>query len=174
MSYSWDSESKEAGLKIGVISDTHARTLEQIPVVIREALEGVDLIVHAGDFTETAVLDGLKAIADVRAVCGNMDSIEVKRLLKAQEVFIVAGRRIGLVHGVGGPAGMAARVRNLFSEVDIIIYGHSHEAFNASVGGVLLFNPGTSRRNYGLIMLDEQVRAEIIPVEPVGMDWSLR
>ena len=68
-------------MKIGVISDTHAQTMEDIPSSIVDALEKVDLIVHAGDITETAVLEGLREIREVKAVHGNMDSTELKRML---------------------------------------------------------------------------------------------
>ncbi len=55
-------------MKIGVISDTHARAIDGVPSAILKDLETVDLIVQAGDFTEKAVLDGLKAITAVKAV----------------------------------------------------------------------------------------------------------
>ena len=40
---------------IGVISDTHGR----IPSGVPNAFKGVDLIIHAGDIGEQAVLDKL-------------------------------------------------------------------------------------------------------------------
>ncbi|MFC1893439.1 metallophosphoesterase family protein, partial [Chloroflexota bacterium] len=49
-------------VKLGIISDTHARTVDGIPISIRNALVDVDLIIHAGDFTHKAVLDDLKKI----------------------------------------------------------------------------------------------------------------
>ena len=49
-------------MKIGVLSDTHFDSLGQIPSPILKALSEVDLIVHAGDFTETAVLEGLRML----------------------------------------------------------------------------------------------------------------
>jgi 3',5'-cyclic AMP phosphodiesterase CpdA len=93
-------------MKIGVISDTHARTIEGIHKSILKALETVDLIVHAGDFTEKAVLDGLKFIGQVKAVCGNMDSHELKNMLPQTELLTLGEKRIGLVHGSGGPWGI--------------------------------------------------------------------
>ena len=44
-------------VKLGVISDTHARMTGEIPLSIRNDLTQVDLIVPAGDITEKAVLD---------------------------------------------------------------------------------------------------------------------
>ena len=47
-------------MRIGIISDTHVTTFDEIPAPIVTALGGVDLIVHAGDFTKRAVLEGLR------------------------------------------------------------------------------------------------------------------
>ena len=127
-------------MKIGVISDTHARTLSNIPAPILEALAGVDLIIHAGDFTKLAVFDGLKALAAVKAVCGNMDSSQLKEILPQKELFVVNGKNVGLIHGSGRPLGIASRIRELFSDVDLIIYGHSHIPYNQYLRGSLLFN----------------------------------
>ena len=54
---------------IGLVSDTHSL----VRPGIFEALEGVELILHAGDVGGRSVLQELKAIAPVRAVYGNCD-----------------------------------------------------------------------------------------------------
>jgi putative phosphoesterase len=82
-------------VKIGIISDTHVRTIDEIPVTIRKALADVDIIIHAGDFTQKAVLDSLQSIAQVKAVHGNMDSIELKRGLPEREVFEASRKKVG-------------------------------------------------------------------------------
>lgn len=151
-------------MKIGVISDTHASTLDDLPRPILTALAGVDLIVHAGDFTERAVLEGLKKLGEVRAVRGNMDSAEIKGLLPEQDLFTIHGKRVGLVHGSGGPWGIADRIREMFSDADLIIYGHSHEAANRVIQGSLLFNPGRARDSFGLLTIDEEIKGEIVQI----------
>ncbi len=149
-------------MRIGVISDTHVGTLSNIPVQILKALAGVDLIIHAGDFTELAVFDGLKALAAVKAVCGNMDSSQLKEILPQKEIFVVNGKNVGLIHGSGEPLGIASRIRELFSDVDLIIYGHSHVPYNQYLQGSLLFNPGRAMESFGLLTIDEKIKAEII------------
>ena len=54
---------------VGVLSDTHGHLYPRV----REMLEGVDHIIHAGDIGSAEVLTGLKAIAPVTAVRGNCD-----------------------------------------------------------------------------------------------------
>jgi putative phosphoesterase len=149
-------------MKIGVISDTHARTIEGIPKSILKALETVDLIIHAGDFTNEAVLVGLRTMGKVKAVRGNMDSAELKRILPERIVFEVSGKKIGLVHGSGTPWGIAERVKAQFTGVNIVIFGHSHEPCNRYIQGVLLFNPGPARNSFGLLTIDEVIEATIL------------
>ena len=151
-------------MKIGVISDTHAQTMEDIPWSILNALEDVDLIIHAGDFAERAVLEGLREIAEVTAVYGNLDSGELKRMLPDKRTIDVAGRQIGLFHGSGGPWGIAERVRPLFGDIDIIIFGHSHLSFNEYIRGTLMFNPGRARDSYGIVTIEKEIEAEIVRV----------
>ncbi len=151
-------------MKIGVISDTHAQTMEDIPWSILNALEDVDLIIHAGDFTERAVFEGFRELGEVKAVYGNMDSGELKRMLPDKRIIDVERRQVGLVHGSGGPWGMEERVRLLFGEVDVIIFGHSHLSFNEYIRGTLMFNPGRARDSFGILTIEKEIKAEILRV----------
>ncbi len=151
-------------MRIVVISDTHAQSLSEIPAAIVNALGKADLIVHAGDFTAKAVLDELRLVGSVKAVAGNMDSAEVKKALPPQELFVINGKKIGLIHGWGAPWGIAHRVREQFDDVDIIIYGHSHQPDNQYVRGSLLFNPGQAKNSFGLLTISDKITAEIIRV----------
>jgi uncharacterized protein len=55
---------------VGVIADTHGLLR---PEAIA-ALQGADLILHAGDVGSAAILDDLRAIAPTTAVRGNVDT----------------------------------------------------------------------------------------------------
>lgn len=136
--------------------------MEDIPSSIVDALEKVDLIIHAGDITERAVLERLREIGEVKAVHGNMDSAELKRMLPDRRTIDIEGRQIGICHGSGGPWGIAERVRLLFGEVDVIIFGHSHLSFNEYIRGTLMFNPGRARDSFGIVTIEKEIKAEII------------
>ena len=151
-------------MRIGVLADTHASSFAEIPDRIITTLAEVDLIIHAGDFTSQAVFDGLRQLGEVRAVWGNMDSIELKRLLPETEFLTASGKGIGIAHGSGGQHGIESRVSRLFKDVDIIIYGHSHQPQNEIIGGILFFNPGRARSSFGILTIDEEVKGEIIRV----------
>ena len=151
-------------VRLAVLTDTHAGSMQGLPRPMLKALAEVDVIVHAGDFTETAVLEGLRTLGEVEAVCGNMDSRTIKMTLPRKHVFVAAGRKIGLVHGSGVPLGIAGRVRGEFDDVDIIIFGHSHMACNERIRGALMFNPGRCRDSYGLLTIAEDIGTEIVRI----------
>ncbi|HIE17466.1 MAG TPA: metallophosphoesterase [Dehalococcoidia bacterium] len=151
-------------MKIGVLSDTHIHLAEEIPQKVIAVFSSVDFIVHAGDFVGSAVLEGLKQLGEVKAVHGNVDSMNLKRLLPDKELLTVGNRKIGITHGWGGPEGIEQRVRQLFEDVDIIIYGHSHIAKVERSGGVLFFNPGPGYCSFGILTIDDDIKAEIIRV----------
>ena len=151
-------------MKLGIISDTHVKTIDEIPEATRKALAGVDIIIHAGDFTHKTVLEGLQTIGEVKAVRGNMDSMELKGILPERDVFEVNGRIIGLIHGSGAPLGIAERVRKQFNGVDIIIFGHSHETCNRYIEGTLMLNPGLAGRSFILLTIDDDVKVRIIRI----------
>ena len=151
-------------MRVAVISDTHVGTLSELPERLLQALVGVDLIVHAGDFTQRAVLEDLRKLADVKAVCGNMDSRELKEVLPRKDVFLLNGRRIGLTHGSGPPFGMERLIRRMFTDVDLIIFGHSHKPCDRYIGECLMFNPGRAKDSFGLLTIGDQITAEIVRV----------
>ncbi|VUT23755.1 MAG: Phosphodiesterase [Candidatus Methanolliviera sp. GoM_asphalt] len=151
-------------MKIGVISDTHADSIGSINEKIIEELKRVDLVVHAGDITSLRLLNELREINEVVAVRGNMDMLEVKKILPEREEFKVGEIKIGVIHGWGSPFGLEKKIIKRFDDVDVIIYGHTHRAKNEWIGDLLLFNPGMTRKSYGILKIDETVEGEIIKI----------
>lgn len=151
-------------MRIAVLADTHANKLEYLPKKMIKALSTVDLIIHAGDFTDVQILNELKQLGEVKAVHGNMDSRELKAVLPFKEIVEIEDKRIGITHGSGAPWGIEDRVRKVFESdrVDIIVYGHSHQSQNKTIKDILFFNPGKAADSFGIITIDQGVRAEII------------
>jgi putative phosphoesterase len=148
--------------RIGVVADSHGgEYLDRLPDAALEALEGCDLILHAGDLSVPAVLDELAAVAPVVAVRGDHDELG-GLVLPDTAVVAVGGRRIGLVHGgrslavettiviAALAAGRNIRYRaaldralvRRLGDVDAIVHGHWHEPVATRVGGTLVFSPG--------------------------------
>jgi len=148
-------------LKVGVISDTHVRFFAELPQNLVKALSTVDLIIHAGDIITMDVIKGLETLAPVKAVCGNMDYPEVRVALPEKQIIEIEGKKIGVVHGRGGPPALEWSAPELFSGVDAIVFGHTHIALNKVIKGVLLFNPGSTRDSYGLLNVANNIEGKI-------------
>jgi putative phosphoesterase len=148
-------------MRIGVLADTHVgEHLASLPPEIGEIFAGVDLILHAGDLSDTVVLDELGRVAPVAAVRGNHDEEGGIDALPRDLVVRVGGVSIGLTHGhrtqavelpaaalslVAGRAcllGFDRTVRHRFGAVDCVVTGHLHLPIQRRVGRVLLFSPG--------------------------------
>ncbi|NWF77622.1 MAG: metallophosphoesterase family protein [Chloroflexi bacterium] len=151
-------------MRIAVLADTHVNRLEHLPKKIIDALSTIDLIIHAGDFTDVQLLKDLRRLREVKAVHGNMDSTELKTVLPVKEIVEIGNKRIGITHGSGGPWGMEERVRKMFESdcVDIIVYGHSHHSHNKVIDNILLFNPGKAADSFGILTIDREAQGEII------------
>lgn len=153
-------------MKIGVISDSHVpRRGKQLPAEIWLAFADVDLILHAGDLVEESVLAHLQLLAPVEAVAGNMDPQELHWKLARKKILPLEGKTIGLIHGDGVNGTIAERARRAFAAdgVDCVVFGHSHQAMNQMVEGVLMFNPGSctdprggDNPSYGILHIDQR------------------
>lgn len=122
---------------IGLISDTHGLVRPEV----FGALEGVELILHAGDVGES-VLDELAAIAPIEAVYGNTDPVDDPRLAPSIDRTI-GGVRIHVSHGheLGSPT--PERLLATY-DADVIVYGHTHQQKIAEMKGRLVVNPGAA------------------------------
>ena len=151
-------------MRIAVLADTHVNTIEHLPKKIIDAISTVDLIIHAGDFTGVQVLKELKRLREVKAVHGNMDSMELKTVLPVKEIVEIGNKRIGITHGSGSPWGIEERLRKMFEsdQIDIIVYGHSHQSQNKVINDILLFNPGKATDSFGILTIDGGAKGEII------------
>jgi uncharacterized protein len=79
---------------IGVISDTHGLLRPEAV----EALQGSELIIHAGDVGKPEVLDELRKIAPVVAVRGNVDKGAWAAALSMTEVVEIGKVTVYVLH----------------------------------------------------------------------------
>lgn len=122
-------------MRIGIISDTHNLLRDEA----RQALAGVDHILHAGDICTRAVLDSLEAIAPVSAVRGNNDHGEWANGLPETTVVPIRGVRILVVHDLATLA-----IDPPAEAIDVVVSGHSHRPRVEKRDGVLYVNPGSA------------------------------
>lgn len=117
--------------RVLVVSDTHLRGGQEsrLADLIATELEEADLIVHAGDVVERAVLEMLEQHAPVRAVRGNNDHGLV---LPDRIELDVGGCQLAAIHDSGQAAGRTARLRRWFPDADVVVFGHSHQPWQAT------------------------------------------
>jgi putative phosphoesterase len=158
-------------VRVGVVSDTHMFGGSRgLPLALAEGLQGVDLILHAGDWMDERIPELFERIAPVDGVAGNNDGMEIIHRFGRSKILALAGYRIGIVHGDGGRRTTLERAMDEFSDskVDCIIFGHSHIPYQAVHRGILMLNPGSPtdkrrqpRFSYGILKLEEAMDAEL-------------
>ena len=120
---------------VGLISDTHGILR---PEALR-ALEGSDVVIHAGDVGKPEVLEQLRQIAPTFAVRGNIDSAPWTTSLPVTEVVEVGEVLFYVLHDLSqleldpSAAGFAA-----------VVFGHSHKPGVEFRNGVWYVNPGSA------------------------------
>jgi putative phosphoesterase len=160
-------------LRLVAISDTHTNSIQELPSVLLDSLKNVDMIIHAGDYTSKTVLDQLRKFRSFRGVYGNADPPEIRLEVPERTIFDLAGRRIGVTHPAEGgmPFGIQNRIRKRFEQVDLIIYGHTHNAKTERKRETLFVNPGSATgewparaKTFAIIEIDQTIEARIVHV----------
>jgi len=134
--------------KILIIGDTHISSFEDLPAKILQYVKESNWVIHVGDYTSKNIVEGFNQLKTnyFKGVYGNSDPLAIRKLLPPKTVAEVSGVRIGIIHPEsGGPEDLLEkRVMKEFKakNVDIIVYGHSHEEKIQCVENTLLVNPG--------------------------------
>src|SRR5580704_5670343 len=120
---------------IGLISDTHGLLR---PEALR-ALEGSDLIIHAGDVGGPEILEELGRLAPVVAVKGNVDTDAWCADLPETAVAETGSALIYVLHDV-----KALDMKPVTAGIAMVVSGHSHKPLSEEKEGVLYVNPGSA------------------------------
>ena len=133
-------------MNIGVLSDTHNFFDPQIP----KLFAGVDHILHGGDIGMPMILLELEQIAPVIAVGGNTDDpgfhFPETRVLETNSCKI-------LVHHIVDPHRPSDSLKASIARERpaVVVFGHTHKPFCATIDNTLFFNPGyAGRQRFGL------------------------
>jgi putative phosphoesterase len=120
---------------VGVISDTHGLIR---PEAIA-ALQGVDLIIHAGDIGAPEVMTALGRIAPVKAIRGNNDRDAWARGFPETDLVQVGAVSIYVLHDLA-----ALDLDPKAAGIQVVISGHSHRPKAERKDGLLYLNPGSA------------------------------
>ncbi len=120
--------------RVIVLSDTHGLLRPEV----LEYLSRADVIIHGGDINTQAIVDKLREHGPLYIVRGNNDK-EWAEGLPHSLTFAVEGVRFFLIHNKKDiPADL--------SDVDVVVYGHSHKYACGERDGLLWVNPGSCGR----------------------------
>jgi uncharacterized protein len=138
-------------LRLLLLADTHVpKRARDLPAEVWAAVDEADVVLHAGDWVDVALLDRLEARARrLVGVHGNNDGGPLRERLPEVARVELAGVRLAVVHETGDAAGREARCSAAYDDVDVLVFGHSHIPWDTTTAsGLRLLNPGspTDRR----------------------------
>ncbi|SCX37385.1 hypothetical protein SAMN03159343_0080 [Klenkia marina] len=138
-------------LALTVLADTHLpRRARDLPGEVWDAVESADVVLHAGDWVDVALLDELEVRSRrLVGVVGNNDHGVLRERLPEVARVELEGVRFAVVHETGTASGREARCAAAYPDVDVLVFGHSHIPWDTvAPGGLRLLNPGspTDRR----------------------------
>ncbi|MCC2313333.1 metallophosphoesterase family protein [Cellulomonas xiejunii] len=141
----------EPAVRVLAVADTHVPArARDLPPVLWEAVADADLVVHAGDWVATELLDRFERRATRLLAChGNNDPPALAARVPEVARAVVAGVRVGVVHETGAATGRERRCDERFGDLDLLVFGHSHIPWDSvTPAGLRLLNPGspTDRR----------------------------
>ncbi|MDA9409687.1 MULTISPECIES: metallophosphoesterase family protein [unclassified Bradyrhizobium] len=121
--------------RIGIISDTHGLLRPEV----EQCFRGTAHIIHAGDIGAEHVMEGLRRIAPVTAIRGNVDVGDWARFYPETTTVHLAGRAFYVLHDIND-----LKSRPAPADVDAVISGHSHRASLRTTDGITYLNPGSA------------------------------
>lgn len=117
--------------KIGILSDTHSLLRPEV----RSILEECDYILHGGDIASKETYEEILSLGEAVFVRGNADKDWAESIPKDRTVTI-GGFRFYMVHNI-------KHAKADLSDVDFVVYGHSHKYENKKDGELVYLNPGS-------------------------------
>jgi putative phosphoesterase len=167
-------------VRLLLIADTHVpKRARDLPEQVWDEVARADVVVHAGDWVEPALLDTLEARAARLVGCwGNNDGEELRARLPERADVTLGGVRFTVVHETGGSGGRDSRMAKQYPDTDVLVFGHSHIPWDTTATtGLRLLNPGspTDRRRqpfctYMTASVDDGVLSDVTlhRLEPRG------
>lgn len=156
-------------MKILVFSDSHGNVSNMAAAVERQA---PDLVLHLGDCWQDAdrlrmAFPGLP-MEQVNGNCDFMPKGVWEKCISAggKNILLCHGHTYGVKAGYDTAIAAARRLG-----VDLLLFGHTHQAVTEQAGPLTLMNPGSVgdplRGSYGLLLLDGRggMECRIVPNE---------
>ncbi|MBC7296355.1 MAG: metallophosphoesterase family protein, partial [Dietzia sp.] len=103
-------------MRLLIIADTHVPTrARDLPPRIWDEVDGADVVVHAGDWMDVALLDAMEERSTRLVACwGNNDGPELRDRLPEVARATLEGVRLAVVHETGPSAGRDRRMHKAY------------------------------------------------------------
>jgi len=159
-----------------IIGDTHISSFKDLPKKILQFIKESIWVIHVGDYTSKNIVEGFTRLKAnyFKGVYGNSDPLVIRKLLPPKIVIEISGIRLGIIHPEsGGPETfLKKRILKEFRDqnVNVIAYGHTHDAKIQWVNKTLLVNPGggyvdefsyNHSASIAILTIDKEIKAEI-------------
>ena len=165
-------------MRLLLLADTHVpRRARDLPAQVWGEVDAADVVVHAGDWVDVALLDALESRAQrLVGVYGNNDGPPLRERLPEVAAVELDGLRLAVVHETGGRERRENRCAQQFPDADVLVFGHSHIPWDTTAEtGLRLLNPGspTDRRRQPVatyitarVENGALVDVQLVPVRP--------
>lgn len=131
-------------IRVGLLSDTHAHWDERY----LKHFQKCDEIWHAGDIGSLEIAEKFAEFRKFRAVYGNVDGQEIRKIFPLVNRFTVEGAEIVIKHIGGYPGNYDPSIKGslLVRPPKLFISGHSHilKVKYDKTLGMLHINPGAA------------------------------
>ena len=118
-------------MRLAILSDTHGLLRPEVAELLKRA----DAILHGGDINRQSIVDQLRQYAPLYVVRGNNDK-EWAEAIPHDLTVTLGGVTFCVVHN-------RKEVPADLSEVDAVVFGHSHKYAEEERDGRLWLNPGS-------------------------------
>lgn len=152
-------------MKLAILSDTHGMLRPEV----LEHLSTADAILHGGDINKQNIVDQLSQYAPLYVVRGNNDK-EWAEAIPHDLTVTLEGVTFYLVHN-------RKEVPKDLSEVDVVVFGHSHKYLQEEKDGVLWLNPGSCgprRFHQEITMMMAELTGETLRVEKISIPHEVK
>ena len=129
-----------------LLADTHLpKRARDLPAEVWDAVVAADVVVHAGDWVDVALLDVLESRSARLVGCyGNNDGPDVAAWGAPETLELdLDGLAVAMIHDAGAKTGRLKRMRRRFPAADLVVFGHSHIPLDESDGDLRILNPGS-------------------------------
>ena len=161
-------------MKIALISDTHGY-IDGVVKALKK-VEGIESIIHLGDYVEDSVKIGEILDLPVTVVRGNCDAFSDKyKSYPKEDILEINNFKIFLTHGDN--YGIKMGIERLYYRAkelgaNAVFFGHSHIPMSTRYDDILFLNPGSpsmprggAPKTFSIVEIDKKISVKYVEVK---------